>query len=124
MGSPHLAHICAGTARQGLTPAAPPLARRRRVVTACERSGKRDLPRRAPCTLGTLVSTLSRLVSTLSTLVRTPSTLCSGNVICLDVLRAIKREPASAAGEYSEYPAVSTRSSPAVSTLPRMHVCT
>ena len=55
----------------GLTPAAPPLARRRRVVTACERSS---------------------------------------NVICLDVLRAIKREPASAAGEYSEYPAVSTRS--------------
>ena len=45
-----------------------------------------------------------------------PEYACSGNVICLDVLRAIKREPASAAGEYSEYPAVST--------LPRMHVCT
>ena len=39
-----------------------------------------------------------------------PEYACSGNVICLDVLRAIKREPASAAGEYSEYPAVSTRS--------------
>ena len=45
-----------------------------------------------------------------------PEYACSGNVICLDVLRAIKREPASAAGEYSEYPGCEYSESPAVST--------
>jgi hypothetical protein len=91
MGSPHLAHICAGTARLGsphLVTSAPgppdwahpgsaaagaPPTRGHRV----RMQRQRDLPRRAPCTLGTLMSTLSTLVSILSTLVSTLSTLAS-----------------------------------------------
>jgi hypothetical protein len=116
-GSPHLAHICAGTARTG----SPRQRRRWRVADAWS-------PRaNAAATLSASACSLypgypdecSEYACEYSEYACEyaeypcgyPEYACSGNVICLDVLRAIKREPASAAGEYSESPAVSTPSS-------------